>query len=255
MVDDPAYELPTISPDRKWMVYLEGDGDGRVPRLARVDGSESQPLLDDQMTQECPFTSRPAWSPDGSKLAFVCLSADQSRTGLWVVNRDGSKVASSWTRARRCRGRPGETTAASTTSPQVSPRAIPPRSGRCQRTARGTDPDHRYEDGWDSHVDWSDGGVFFLRSSSENAPGDTMFVTPDGFSKAFSDTGNLESPADSPDGTAAVWLEASPDDASSARCGSCATARTSRQNSSRATSARPRGVVAELRIRPGWPPG
>ena len=68
------------------------------------------------------------------------------------------------------------------------------------------------EDGWDSHVDWSDGGVFFLRSSSENAPGDAMFVTPDGFSKAFSDSGTLESPAASPDGTAAVWLEASPDD-------------------------------------------
>ena len=40
VVDDPAYELPTISPDRKWMVYLEGDGDGRAPRLARVDGSD-----------------------------------------------------------------------------------------------------------------------------------------------------------------------------------------------------------------------
>ena len=55
--------------------------------------------------------------------------------------------------------------------------------------------------------------MFFLRSSAENAPGDTMFVTPDGFSKAFSDTGTVESPAASPDGTAGVWLEASADDA------------------------------------------
>ena len=39
-----------------------------------------------------------------------------------------------------------------------------------------------------------------------------MFVTPDGFSKAFSDSGVLQTPTASPDGRAAVWLEGSPDD-------------------------------------------
>jgi Tol biopolymer transport system component len=211
-VADPSYEMPTISPDRKWIVYLKGDGDGRVPQLARVDGSDSQPLLDDQMTQECPFTSRPAWNPDGTMLAFVCLSADQSRTGLWVVHQDGSEVRELVDSGQPMQGptwgddgriyyvAAGESDGDPSTIWAVSQDGGDPR--------QLTDPD----EGWASQLDWSDGGVLYLRSSSENEPGDAVFVTPDGDSQAFSDSGTVESPTASPDGKSAVWLEASSDD-------------------------------------------
>ena len=206
------------------------------------------------MTQECPFTSRPTWSPDGSKLAFVCLSADQARTGLWVVNQDGSKVKELVDSGLPAQGPTwGDDGRIYYVAAEFE--GDPSKIWSVSQNGGEPTPLTDTEDGWDSHVDWSEGGVFFLRSSSENAPGDTMFVTPDGFSKAFSDSGNVESPAYSPDGTAASGSKIRPTTRSSARCGSCATAKTSRLNSSPATSARPRGVVAELRIRPGWPPG
>jgi Tol biopolymer transport system component len=177
-----------------------------------VDGSESRLLLDEQLTQECPFTTRPAWNPDGSKLAFVCLSGDQSRTGLYVVDQDGSKVKELLDTSQPMQGPTwGDDghvyyVAAGESEDDASKIWAVPEDGGEPKPL--TDD----EDGWHSQVDWSDGGVLFVRSSSENAPGDAMFVTPDGETQAFSESGTVESPAASPDGTAAVWLEASADD-------------------------------------------
>src|SRR4029453_806028 len=51
---------PTITHDRKWMVYLFGDPKvGLVPHLAQVDGSRDAPLLRSEARAQCPFSGRP----------------------------------------------------------------------------------------------------------------------------------------------------------------------------------------------------
>jgi hypothetical protein len=76
--------MPAISPDRHWIAYLTPDESTRAGttvlaqlRLVHPDGSGNRLLSDDP---SCPYTTRAAWSPDGTRLAFVCL-----------VNRPGSK--------------------------------------------------------------------------------------------------------------------------------------------------------------------
>jgi Tol biopolymer transport system component len=144
-------------------------------------------------------------------LAFVCLGADQARTGLWVVNQDGSKVRelvdSGLPEQGPTWGDDGRIYYVG-----VEFEGDPSKIWWVHEDGGEPKPLNDTEDGWDSHVDWSDGGVFFLRSPSENAPGDAMFVTPDGSSKTFSNTGTVQAPTASPDGKAGVWLEASPDD-------------------------------------------
>ena len=77
------------------MVYLLGTtARPWPPQLARVDGSESRPLLDERMTQECPKTFRPAWSPDGEKLAFLCVDVHLATTGLGSSTRTALVLAS-----------------------------------------------------------------------------------------------------------------------------------------------------------------
>ena len=114
ILQDPAAALPTISEDRRWMVYLttQGGAAGGVPILARVDGSDDAPLLDTEASKQCPFTTRPAFHPDGELLAVNCMGADRQFTGLGSSIGTGAWSAS-WSRTASMRHRPGPTTAGS----------------------------------------------------------------------------------------------------------------------------------------------
>lgn len=208
ILQDPAAALPTISEDRRWMVYLttQGGVTGGVPRLARVDGSEDAPLLDVDASKQCPFTTRPAFDSDGRLLAASCVDADRRIIGLVIIDRDGHLVrfvgqddlreAPTWTDDGRIivvRDVEGDGT--------TSLWAMSADSGELESLTDGLD-------GSDSHPDWSDHGLLFLR----NREGSSEVVYLEDLDtrdvSKIEDSAGAQSPTWAPgDEPAVVWLE------------------------------------------------
>jgi dipeptidyl aminopeptidase/acylaminoacyl peptidase len=85
----------TWSPDGQWVAYDEippgGDGRSQIA-LIRADGTGRRPLF----ATPNGYDTSPAWSPDGSSLAFVRRSAAPPPAGavaavgeVWAATRDG----------------------------------------------------------------------------------------------------------------------------------------------------------------------
>jgi TolB protein len=73
-----AYGWPRVSGDGRWAIFLvRPDGSGAHEIAADVPGEHK----------------RPAWSPDGSELAFVVQDTDHPDGSIWTVNADGSGAA------------------------------------------------------------------------------------------------------------------------------------------------------------------
>jgi hypothetical protein len=208
IIDGPDVGPPTISADRRWLVYLntEGEDRGGVPRLARVDGSDDAPLLDVEASNECPFTRRPAFSQDGQLLAAICLDVNREPVGLGIIDREGQLVrllmrddfdgGPTWTGDGRIvvmRDPEGDGT---TTLWVISP------DGEDQA------PVTNGVDGSDSHPDWSDNGLLFLRTrdGSKDVFHLDSLEAPD--AQPITVSGTATSPAWSPSSQPTVlWLE------------------------------------------------
>lgn len=144
------------------MVYLTRRETPRaVPRLARIDGSDDARLLDIEASKDCPFTERPAFSHDDGLLAAVCVDANGDRIGLGIIDRDGLLVR--LVRQHDLRGGPTWT---------ADGRIIVMRDvegdGTTTLWAFSADGEEQEPitdglDGSDSHPDWSDHGLLFLR--------------------------------------------------------------------------------------------
>jgi Tol biopolymer transport system component len=73
-----AFSWPRVNGDGRWAIFLmRPDGSGAHEIAADVPGEHK----------------RPAWSPDGSKLAFVVQDTDHPEGSIWTVNADGSGAA------------------------------------------------------------------------------------------------------------------------------------------------------------------
>jgi Tol biopolymer transport system component len=85
---DPRNGVPRLSPDGRFIAFVEGDGGLRDIHVVRIDGSEAFRITDDPADDFAPV-----WSPDGRHLAFV--SNRLGSVSLWSVEvRDGRPAGS-----------------------------------------------------------------------------------------------------------------------------------------------------------------
>jgi len=86
---------PTVSEDRQWISYQRwptSAGNASQTRLVRPDGSQDQPLLDKKAAKTCPSSRRPAWSPDSSQVALVCVDTSGHVLGLFEYDLDDHTI-------------------------------------------------------------------------------------------------------------------------------------------------------------------
>jgi Tol biopolymer transport system component len=79
---------PAFSPDGTQIAYVDGLGDwgNNTLRVMNPDGTGVRVLVHDQAvgSSGCSQMLHPAWSPDGTHIAFSCVG------GIWVIGADGS---------------------------------------------------------------------------------------------------------------------------------------------------------------------
>jgi Tol biopolymer transport system component len=93
----PVEEV-TWSPDSNKLAYIApisgGPAQNRLMALYIIarDGTSEARLTGENinLTSTKPVIGRVAWSPDGSRLAFVAIQTDGSGSGLFVANADGT---------------------------------------------------------------------------------------------------------------------------------------------------------------------
>jgi hypothetical protein len=75
--------LPSVSPDRSDITYLRGPRPFTIWSQEVAAGDPTQVFADNA---DCAHASRPAWSPDGTRIAIVCSGDDDVPDGIYVAD-------------------------------------------------------------------------------------------------------------------------------------------------------------------------
>ncbi len=204
-------QLATISPDRDTVVYLTGiKAAGPFVPWVKPRDEPATTLFTSQGS--CSEASRPAFSPDGTELAVICLSAETNTQSLLIVDLHGTLLRTlvddgtpygspTWTSdGRIIFERKG-----STPGTPVKLWSVPAQGSADRPTAV------THGLGWDSHPDWSNAtdSLLFLRTTGagEGREGDVYSLSQTGKLSQITDVGNVQAPTWSPDGLQIAYLQ------------------------------------------------
>lgn len=93
---------PDWSPDGQHLLYVRSDvADWFAGRnniwVMRANGRERRSLLPRAFDRKAgPVLSSAEWAPDGKRIAFSATATQQKRTGIYVMNADGSGIRRLW---------------------------------------------------------------------------------------------------------------------------------------------------------------
>jgi dipeptidyl aminopeptidase/acylaminoacyl peptidase len=81
------------SPDGKRVVFERAIGGEDLLWIANIDGSQARELTRNRRggSSTCPCDTRPSFSPDGTRIAFIRTLSGR-KAALFVVNVDGTRV-------------------------------------------------------------------------------------------------------------------------------------------------------------------
>jgi dipeptidyl aminopeptidase/acylaminoacyl peptidase len=200
--------LPTISNgDRDRIYYLFPSGE---PRRAQADGLTGRAwLLQPDERAQCPFSTRPSESTDGSRVALVCRDESGNVKGLYMADRDGSDLV---TIVENSIANQGPTWQGQDTIYYISAEKDDDESSLLMRVPAEEDavPERIDElaSGWLSDPDaFESGVVLFLRSPAKKAPGDVFrFDYHTKSEDKLTTRGDATSPTWSPDGSQFAFL-------------------------------------------------
>ncbi|HET9421680.1 MAG TPA: hypothetical protein VFO49_11125 [Nocardioides sp.] len=171
--------FPAISPDRESIVYLARATDDAVwPIVLDVATGASHQLFDSE--DACDYARRPAFSPDGQRLALNCIDAEGQSTGMFIVDPGGGLDQAIEVEGV-VRGTPTWVSqtqlVASVADSEDSPSSLWLYDIQTKVAEQLT-----FGEGWDTHPDWVSGPelLLFVRSESEEPTGELWTMPIDG---------------------------------------------------------------------------
>jgi Tol biopolymer transport system component len=197
--------FPAISPDRETIVYLARATDDAVwPIVLDAVTGESHQFFDNE--DACDYARRPAFSPDGQRLALNCIDANGNSTGMYIVDPEGGLEQ--------------------TIDVEGVVRGTPTWVSQTQLVASVADSEDGastlwlYDiqskeveqltsgEGWDTHPDWVAGPdrLLFVRSESNEPTGELWTLTLDGEAEQIDVGQPVLDPVWSPGGTEIAFV-------------------------------------------------
>ena len=148
------------------------------PIVLDVATGESRQLFDSE--DACDYARRPAFSPDGQRLALNCIDAEGNSTGMYIVDTEGA-LEQTIEVDGVVRGTPTWVSqtqlVASVADDEEGPSSLWLYDIQTRDTEQLT-----FDEGWDTHPDWVAGPdlLLFVRSESDEPTGELWTLPLDG---------------------------------------------------------------------------